>query len=229
MNTMATRTTAIMVDGGYYKKRAEAIWGKKSAKARAEELYKYCFLHLTKPEEPRDLYRIFYYDCPGMTRTIKHPLTGEIIDFSSGSGTQWTNEFFKSLASKRKLALRKGELAESQAQYILNKQAVEALLSGKKTISDLEKSDFKLDVKQKGVDMRIGLDVASICYGTHVNQIILIAGDSDFLPVVKMARRSGIDFILDPMGQQIKTNLSEHVDGLESYTKEIFCEQVDDV
>ncbi len=47
--------------------------------------------------------------------------------------------------------------------------------------------------------MRIGLDIASLAYKKQIDQIILIAGDSDFVPAAKLARREGIDFILDPM------------------------------
>jgi uncharacterized LabA/DUF88 family protein len=32
-----------------------------------------------------------------------------------------------------------------------------------------------------------------------VQQIVLISGDEDFVPALKLARREGIDFILDPM------------------------------
>ncbi len=49
-----------------------------------------------------------------------------------------------------------------------------------------------------------------------VDQIILISGDSDFVPAAKLARREGIDFILDPMWNPIKPDLFEHIDGLVS-------------
>ena len=45
--------------------------------------------------------------------------------------------------------------------------------------------------------------------------IVIIAGDSDFVPAAKLARREGIDFILDPMGANIDPTLFEHIDGLE--------------
>ncbi len=64
--------------------------------------------------------------------------------------------------------------------------------------------------------MRIGLDIASLAYKKQTDQIILIAGDSDFVPAAKLARREGIDFILDPMWTAIKENLFEHIDGLMS-------------
>ncbi len=65
--------------------------------------------------------------------------------------------------------------------------------------------------------MKIGVDIASLAYKKQVDQIILIAGDSDFVPAAKLARREGIDFILDPMGVMIRDDLFEHIDGLKSH------------
>lgn len=225
MNKKEIRKTAILVDGGYYRKRAAALWGKKNAEERANELFHYCLLHISEPDEPRDLYRIFYYDCPGMTRQLTHPLTGNVTDFSGGEVTQWTKEFFEKLTTKRKVAIRRGELAENQAEYILKSTALSDLLSGRRTVQDLTERDFRLDVKQKGVDMRIGLDATSIAMGKLADQIVLIAGDSDFIPVAKIARRSGIDFILDPMKQIPKANLQEHVDGIETFTDKMYTNE----
>lgn len=64
--------------------------------------------------------------------------------------------------------------------------------------------------------MKIGLDIASLSYKKLVKQIVLIAGDSDFTPAAKLARREGIDFILDPMWNPINPDLHEHIDGLMS-------------
>lgn len=221
METMKIRRTAILVDGGYYRVRARDLWGNKAPRERADELYAYCMLHIAEPNDPRDLYRIFYYDCPPMTRTIKHPLTKADVEYSAMPGTKWANDFYRYIVEKPKLALRMGELAESTASYVLKDYVLDDLLSGKKTVSSLVETDFRVDVKQKGVDMRVGLDVASLAYGRYVDQIVLIAGDSDFLPVVKMARRNGIEFLLDPMKQYPKRNMQEHVDGIESYTEKI--------
>ena len=80
-------------------------------------------------------------------------------------------------------------------------------------------SDIHLEIAQKGVDMRIGLDIASLAQKRLVDQIVLIAGDSDFVPAAKHARREGIDFILDPMWQPIKPSLKEHIDGLHTPCK----------
>ena len=84
------------------------------------------------------------------------------------------------------------------------------------SISDLQETDFTLDIRQKGVDMKIRLDIASMSYKKQVDKIVLISGDSDFVPAAKLARREGVDFVLDPMRSTIKSNLQEHVDGVVS-------------
>lgn len=64
--------------------------------------------------------------------------------------------------------------------------------------------------------MRIGLDIASMTLKRQVDTLILVTGDSDFVPAAKLARREGVEFLLDPMWQQVSDELSEHVDGVAS-------------
>ena len=45
----------------------------------------------------------------------------------------------------------------------------------------------------------------------------MIAGDSDFVPASKLARRKGIDFVLDSLRNNIDPRLDEHIDGLTTY------------
>ena len=54
--------TAILIDGGFYRKRARVLWGNKTAAERADELEKYCHAHLHQRDGKigRQLYRIFY-------------------------------------------------------------------------------------------------------------------------------------------------------------------------
>ena len=75
---------------------------------------------------------------------------------------------------------------------------------------------FRLSLRQKGVDMRLGIDIASITLKRQADTLILVTGDSDFVPAAKLARREGAEVILDPLGQSVNPELYEHIDGLYS-------------
>lgn len=212
--------TAILVDGGFYRRRAYSIWGDKTPEKRAEELHTYCLKHTKYRTEPKDnLYRIFYYDCPPVEKKVFHPLLQKQIDLKQESTYLWMMDFLTFLKTKRKVAVRLGKLADKQAEFMLRKDALKALCNGKRNLEDLNENDFSLHIEQKGVDMKIGLDIASMAYKKQVDRIILISGDSDFVPAAKMARREGIDFILDPMRGTIKEDLMEHIDGVRTFVK----------
>lgn len=208
--------TAILVDGGFYKQRAKSIYGDLSPAELSGKLIDHCYKHLKHKGEKTVLYRIFYYDCPPLDKKVLHPLTGEQIDFKNTDSYKFNVEFLDILRHKRKFALRLGKLSGSGSDFVMPSYNVRKLCSGKITNENLKANHFKLDVRQKGVDMRIGLDIASLAYKHQVDRIILIAGDSDFVPAAKLARREGIDFILDPMWNQISSDLMEHIDGLYS-------------
>lgn len=208
---------AILVDGGFYRKRSKSVFGKKTAKQRADELYRYCNRHLKEKHFDQDvyseLYRIFYYDCPPIDKQVYHPLNSTTIDFSKNEMKAWTDDFFKEISEKRKVALRLGELNESTVHYNLKPRTTKKLLTKSTSIEELKEEDFALSLQQKGVDMKIGLDIASLSYKRLVDKIVLIAGDSDFVPAAKLARTEGIDFVLDSLGNDIRDNLSLHIDG----------------
>ena len=209
--------TAILIDGGFYRKRAKYLWGVKTAENRAKELNAYCWAHFSKKDgvASRSPYRIFYYDCTPSRRSVFHPLTRKNVELDKSDTYTWISAFLGELKKRRKFALRLGTLAD-KPNYNLLPLVTKDLLGGKRTLDELTEKDFEFHAQQKGVDMRIGIDIASLAYKNLVNQIILISGDSDFVPAAKLARREGIDFILDPMGADIKDDLFEHIDGLET-------------
>ena len=212
---------AILIDGAFYQIRARAIKGDATPKDRAKELIEYCYAHLSDKSGTviDSLYRIFYYACPPADKKIRHPLTKAGIDLSQTPQYAWSNEFIKQMMKQRKVALRLGRLSDETAGYILAEDIVKKLCNGTLQFQDLQETDFHLNIKQKGVDMRIGVDIASLAYKKQVDKIILIAGDSDFVPASKLARREGIDFVLDPIWNHINPDLFEHIDGLTSCWK----------
>lgn len=68
--------------------------------------------------------------------------------------------------------------------------------------SELTDDDFKPRFEQKGVDMRLGLDIASYAAQRAIDRVILITGDTDCLPVMKSARRAGLQVVLVRLGEQ---------------------------
>ena len=134
-------------------------------------------------------------------------------------------ELFEALRCKRKVALRLGELKDGK-NWMIQPMKVKELLAGKIQMKDLRPEDVMVDIRQKGIDMKIGVDIASLAFKHQVDRIVLISGDADFVPAAKLARREGIDFILDPMKANIEQSLLEHIDGLEN--KQIFVKQIKD-
>lgn len=207
--------TAILIDGGFYRKKFEKGMPHTPEEA-AEALVRYCFRHLEERHTEHELYRIFYYDAPPCTKKIFHPLHNRTFDFSKSAYNKWMNDFLQELTRKRKMALRLGIIDDTSASYVLTGSATKDIVTGKRQLESLTDLDFVPSIKQKGVDMKIGMDIASLAYKKQVEQIVLIAGDSDFVPAAKLARREGIDFILDPLGAHVKEGLFEHIDGKRS-------------
>ena len=78
-------------------------------------------------------------------------------------------------------------------------------------------TDFQPDLKQKHVDMKIGLDIAWLASKRIVERIVLVTADSDFVPAMKFARRKGVEVVLVTMGHTlVKRELKVHADELRS-------------
>lgn len=221
--------TAILVDAGYFLKRFPWIYPdkKKDACEVAKTLHTMAYSHLdwksndsnedqskNRHESPRLLYRIFVYDCPPIDKRFTTPIEKKEFDYNDLKEARFRTKFHTELLKLRKVALRLGTM--SYSDWGISPKAMAALLSNKKNWSELTDKDFVLNVKQKGVDMRLGLDIASLAHKRLVDQIVLVAGDADFVPAVKHARREGVDVILDPLWQRPSKNLLHNIDGMRS-------------
>ncbi len=212
--------TAVLIDGGFFLHQYHGLRGSVPPKMAARDLHRMCLEHLRQQKSRRRLYRIFFYDCPPLSKKAHNPVSGRAIDFSQTPTATWRLAFHDELRKLRKVALRLGYLNDRSGHWEIKPSALKALLAKKMSLADLTEEHVKYEVRQKGVDMRIGLDIASMAFKKQVDQIILVAGDSDFVPAAKLARREGIDFILDPMWAAIRDDLHEHIDGLRSVLKQ---------
>jgi uncharacterized LabA/DUF88 family protein len=212
--------TACFVDAGFYLRRFPIVYRNRNSSDPlivARTLHEMCLNHLTQRggDEHHDLYRIFVYDCEPLGKKAQYPISGKSVDFSRSPTALFRLQLHDELRRLRKVALRLGRLQDGRA-WQLKPDVLKALLRGHRQFSDLVDSDFVYDVRQKGTDMRIGVDISSVAHKRQADQMILVAGDADFVPAAKLARREGIDFILDPMWNPISPDLHEHIDGLRS-------------
>ena len=76
----------------------------------------------------------------------------------------------------------------------------------------LQAKDLVPNITQKGVDLRIGLDIARSSLRQLVSTIVVVTGDSDLIPAFKFARREGLRIVLDAMGHSIRRDLKAHAD-----------------
>ena len=218
---------AILIDGGYFLKRLPTVRtdvDPTDPDDVARSIRQLVRSHLDQfnavwkvADANQLLYRTFYYDARPYGRKAHKPISGEAVDFAKTEQARFRERLFDSLRSSRNVALRRGEVRkELHRSWVLRADAQAALLNGQRSVADLNDQDFTLAVRQKGVDMRIGLDIASLAHKRQADTIVLVAGDSDFVPAAKLARREGVRFVLDPLWQNVPADLNEHIDGLTS-------------
>ncbi len=131
-------------------------------------------------DKDETLLRVLYYDCAPYRGNPRLPVSGEPARF------QGSDEWLKSLAAKSLFAVRLGTLKFRGFEPKRIPIASAAL-------SD---EDFKPRFEQKGVDMRLGLDIASYATDRTIDRVILVTGDTDCLPVMKRARTGGLQVVL---------------------------------
>lgn len=225
--------TAILVDGAFFLRRFKHCFpdhDRNDPKSVAHGLGLLAYWHLShrigpsllmeqisrhnfQLSESRDFYRIFFYDCSPLTKRMHWPLSGKSVEWGKTVEARFRLDLHTEVRKLRKVALRLGRLNDT-SKWRLSERATARLIQSPTDFVPGDE-DFEVDTKQKGVDMRLGLDVASLAFKRQVDQIVIVAADADFVPAAKLARREGIDVILDRMGDpRAAQDLIEHVDGI---------------
>lgn len=224
------KRTAVLIDGGFFSQRIFFFarkYFRKELNLSAEQMMaiirRLVKLHVEDVRTAkRELYRIYYYDCPPPQNQIRFPLP-EAGNVTPGHFNQKAHppymerlRLHDQLRKNRKTALRLGELTPN-GEWQLNSHALKDLLAKRRTWEELTNRDFHYKVEQKTVDTKLGMDITTLSLERLADVIVLVAGDSDFVPASKLARMKGIDFVLDPMWANVTASLSEHVDGVRSF------------
>ncbi len=191
MQTRSNRDrVAILMDGAYVIKRLQQARHRFPASASVRELAQQIGSELRS----RRLYRIFFYHADPYSESQRHPLTRERIEFGNTATARNNDRLLRDLEEMEDFAVRRGDLAFHGWQV---RRAVGRALAGKSS-EGVRPEDFVPNFTQKGVDMRIGLDIAALVLKRMADTAVLVNGDADvvaagparFLPCRSGERRS---------------------------------------
>lgn len=200
---------SIMLDGAFVRRKT----GNATRPATCSDIVRLSAAIRTHPLLlSHRLHRIYFYDAAPSAEVIENPFSKERIDFSTSRAYRASEAMHNELACQDFFANRLGELSVDgwAPKKDLRKVNEESLT--------LRSDDIKPIVGQKGVDMRIGLDMASLTLKKLSSLIVLVTGDSDFVPAMKFARREGTQLVLVTLGHGVKDSMRHHADVLLSGT-----------
>jgi uncharacterized LabA/DUF88 family protein len=155
-----------------------------------------------------ELLRIYFYHAPPLAKTITNPIDNSVIDLSQNQNFRMSESLMDSLELKPNFALRKGETV--MRGWSLGSSAMKnIILNGTRPLTA---RDMVPNIVQKGVDLRIGLDISTLALKERVRAVVIVTGDSDMIPAFKLARREGVRVLLDHMGHGVSRELKAHSD-----------------
>lgn len=156
----------------------------------------------------RELFRIYFYDAPPFSGTVKNPISHVEQNLANTRQAAQNTALIDSLELQPHFAVRRGMLKCSG--WKLGRAALQRLShSG---ANQIDANDLVPNINQKGVDMRIGLDMAWIALKKLAETLVLVTGDSDFVPVMKFARREGMQVLLEHLSHPVSRDLKAHAD-----------------
>ena len=198
---------AILLDGGFLTKKLKTRLGRHP---NADDIVSECDRLRNLPlVSDYELLRIYYYDAHPCSESTAHPVSKRAYRLATTERYRQSQSLFDQLVLKPHFALRMGEVILSPDKWTLNPRVAKELIKVPRPLTD---EDFKLDASQKGVDLRIGMDMARLALREMVRAIIVVTGDSDFVPAFKFVRREGVKVILEPLGHNTRLDLRQHAD-----------------
>ncbi len=196
---------AVLLDGGFVKKKLMQRLGRFPT---TPDVVGVCRDVMGKPRlEGATLFRVYYYDAPPFEGIANNPIDRSVLNFSMTVEARQNRALIDSLELEPDFAVRRGMIV--QTGWKLGRMALKSLSRVQRPITA---RDLVPDMAQKGVDIRIGLDIAMISLKRVVDILVLVTGDSDFVPVMKFARREGLKVYLETLGHGVRRELKAHAD-----------------
>jgi uncharacterized LabA/DUF88 family protein len=196
---------ALMIDGAFLKIKLSQAHHRFPT---AQDVTSFCSNVMQKgPLASCQLLRIYFYDAPPYEGKVQNPLSGLTTNFAKSQKSVENTNLHRSLELQPNFAVRRGTV--SFQGWKLGNAALKSISRNPRVIVP---NDLVPDLKQKGVDMRIGLDIAWLATKRLVDAIILVTGDSDFIAPMKLARKEGIRIYLETMQHPVHVQLRVHAD-----------------
>ena len=196
---------AIVLDGGFVIKKLE------NANKRfpnADDVEALCQQLQKRAELDKvDLLRIYFYHARPAKDILTNPIDKSQLNLGATPIYAKHESLLDTLELKPDFSVRLGETVTHE--WRLGSSAMKALM---KTPRPVQPGDLVPNVSQKGVDLRIGLDIARLALREMVQAIVVVTGDSDLIPAFKFARREGIRVYLDTLGHGVWRDLKAHAD-----------------
>lgn len=198
----------ILIDGGYFTKIFRRRHGRYPNAADVFDVV--ARIKDARPFPDWEFLRVYYYDAPPLQIKVNNPINGAEINLGASDLAKNAQRLQTDLGRAEDFALRYGELK----QYGWTLRACALGKGGKNQGSlTLTADDIKPEIKQKGVDLRIGMDIACMALRKTVNCIVILTGDSDMVPALKLARREGLRVNCVQLdNQKITDDLRLHTD-----------------
>jgi uncharacterized LabA/DUF88 family protein len=205
--SLAEARYAILLDGGFLTKR---LYKRLGAHATADDIVAECVrLRGLSEVANYELLRIYYYDAFPSAERVTTPVSKNSLNLSTSARYRQAQSLYDQLVLKPNFALRMGSVHLSPNKWRIKPKVAKHLATTPRPLTD---ADFDLDLTQKGVDMRVGMDMARLALREFVRTIIVVTGDSDFVPAFKFVRREGVKVILDTLGHRVRPELRHHAD-----------------
>ncbi len=196
---------AFLLDGGFVTAKFAPRIGHFP---EAQDVIEFVRERMTHPRlAGASLFRIYWYDAPPLAGRKTHPLSREPFVFEARPPFVRNQRLQDTLATTADVAVRRGEVVFQG--WRLREQSLTQL---RRNPRPLTPDDIGPSFEQKGVDLRIGLDVAWLSLKRIVETIVLVTGDSDFIPAMKFARREGVRVCLETLGHGVHRGMREHAD-----------------
>jgi uncharacterized LabA/DUF88 family protein len=200
-----TGKVGILLDGGFVKKK---LIEQHRRFPSVNDVTGLCQVIMGKPRlSGKDLFRIYYYDAPPFEGTSTNPLDRTRLNLSNTPQANQNKALIDGLELQPDFAVRRGVIILSG--WKLGSQALRSIRARPRPLSG---RDLVPDMAQKGVDIRIGLDIATISVKRIVEILVLVTGDSDFVPAMKFARKEGLRVYLETLGHGVRRELKAHAD-----------------